>query len=70
MAMNYIISKVVRVDLRHNGVEYSGEYGPDSKDVPAIVGDHLVSLGLAELVKDAKKIVAKEQTKLEQSEVE
>jgi hypothetical protein len=60
--MTYIISTKVRVDIRSNGADLSGEYGPDSKDIPTAVGDHLVALGLAEVSKSSavKKAVAKD----------
>ncbi len=45
--MAHTLKEAVHVDLRHNGTDYSGDFGPGDVELPAPVADLLVASGLA-----------------------
>lgn len=61
----YTIRESVHVDIRVNGEDLSGTYGPGDVNLPMPVADHLVALGLATLAVASKK--ATKSTPIEES---
>lgn len=53
--MAYTIKSKAQVELRLNGVDYSGEYGPGDVDLPEPVAQLLIEQGLATPATSAKK---------------
>lgn len=43
----YTLKEQVHVDLRVNGEDLSGDFGPGEIELPEAVAEHLVGLGLA-----------------------
>lgn len=64
----YTITESVHVDIRVNGEDFSGSYGPGDVDLPQPVADHLVAVGLATKATATKKASAKSTPEVETPE--